>query len=38
MTHDEEVFPEPNKFLPERFLGGDVQPDPLSIIFGFGRR
>lgn len=41
--HDENMYPEPDKFNPERFLQTKnvmkVQPDPLnSGVFGFGRR
>ncbi|KAH8091048.1 cytochrome P450 [Cristinia sonorae] len=43
MLHDEEIYPEPEAFKPERFLhkngtiNRDVQ-DPTTIAFGFGRR
>lgn len=43
MLHDEEVFPEPQKFKPERFwkdgrIRDDI-PDPEVVAtFGFGRR
>ncbi|KZT41729.1 cytochrome P450 [Sistotremastrum suecicum HHB10207 ss-3] len=41
--HDEEYFPEPSKFIPERFIDEDgklatVPRDPITISFGFGRR
>ncbi|TFK34601.1 cytochrome P450 [Crucibulum laeve] len=42
MLHDENDYPEPFKFNPERFLkNGHLDPtvkDPLSVAFGFGRR
>ena len=42
MLHDPEEYPEPEKFLPERFIkDGKINPsvmDPSTIIFGFGRR
>ncbi|KAJ7765339.1 cytochrome P450 [Mycena metata] len=42
MTHDENEYPEPFKFRPERFLkdgklNREVR-DPTSAVFGFGRR
>ena len=41
--HDPEVYPEPDRFLPERFLGPDGQldktvRDPAKFVFGYGRR
>jgi cytochrome P450 len=42
MLHDERDFPNPTKFVPERFMkDGKLNPDvqnPLEIGFGFGRR
>jgi len=41
ILHDEEAYPEPFKFKPERFLPGNdnVCPDPITTgAFGFGRR
>lgn len=41
MCHDETMYPEPDRFLPERFLkheGKEPPFDPVNVIFGFGRR
>ncbi|KAJ7720782.1 cytochrome P450 [Mycena metata] len=39
ISHDENVFPDPFAFQPERFLESDSPPpDPNTIAFGWGRR
>ncbi|KAJ7507105.1 cytochrome P450 [Mycena galericulata] len=39
ISHDEQVFPDPFAFKPERFLNKESQvPDPSTIAFGWGRR
>ncbi|PPQ76298.1 hypothetical protein CVT24_009146 [Panaeolus cyanescens] len=38
MNHDEESYPDPFKFDPDRHLGSDPQPDPFKTVFGYGRR
>ena len=35
---DPEVYPDPESFRPERFLGPGEVPSPYSYVFGFGRR
>ncbi|KAL1941278.1 hypothetical protein VTO73DRAFT_7490 [Trametes versicolor] len=44
LTHDNERYPDPDEFKPERFLDCNGQyttttvPDPRRFLFGFGRR
>jgi hypothetical protein len=40
MTHDEEKYPSPNEFKPERFLheDGSLTDDTMQLAFGWGRR
>lgn len=42
MLHDENIYPDPLAFKPERFLNdGKINPsvrDPELVAFGFGRR
>lgn len=37
ILHDETVYPDAEKFIPERYLNDDV-PNSLDVAFGFGRR
>ena len=41
MLHNPHLYPEPTEFRPERFLpreGKQIEQDPRTICFGFGRR
>ena len=43
ITRDAEVYPDPERFMPERFLDANGQvdrsrTDPEDVTFGFGRR
>ncbi|QRV89137.1 cytochrome P450 family protein [Ceratobasidium sp. AG-Ba] len=38
ILHDPNVYPEPENFVPERYLVKDPSPDPENYVFGFGRR
>jgi cytochrome P450 len=40
MTHDENVYPDPFAFKPERFLNADgtLNDDNRVLAYGFGRR
>jgi len=38
MSRDENVYPDPTRFDPTRFLGNNQQMDPNKFVFGFGRR
>ncbi|KZT41671.1 cytochrome P450 [Sistotremastrum suecicum HHB10207 ss-3] len=41
IAHDEDTYPNPMTFDPERHLSQDgkhTQPDPMTYVFGFGRR
>ena len=38
MSRDSSVYPDPEVFRPERFLGENPQMDPENIAFGYGRR
>lgn len=36
--HDNNLYPDPTVFDPDRHLGETPQTDPLKFVFGFGRR
>ncbi|KAF8967923.1 cytochrome P450 [Flammula alnicola] len=36
-TRDEDIYPDADEFIPERFMRGEVE-DPRNLVFGFGRR
>ncbi|KIK58872.1 hypothetical protein GYMLUDRAFT_60415 [Collybiopsis luxurians FD-317 M1] len=38
MLHDPSIFPEPHKFIPERFLNSEKAKEAVKTVFGFGRR
>ncbi|KAG8694200.1 hypothetical protein FRC09_009997 [Ceratobasidium sp. 395] len=38
MMHDPEIYPEPDRFKPERYLVANPPPEPEEYAFGFGRR
>ncbi|CUA75218.1 O-methylsterigmatocystin oxidoreductase [Rhizoctonia solani] len=38
IMHNPEVYPDPERFVPERFMGATAPPFPENYAFGFGRR
>ncbi|KAL0576956.1 hypothetical protein V5O48_005027 [Marasmius crinis-equi] len=38
ITHDPSLYPDPDKFDPDRHVGDNPQMDPFKFVFGFGRR
>lgn len=37
-THDPQVYHDPEAFEPERYMSPRDEPDPRTVVFGFGRR
>ncbi|KAG8788493.1 hypothetical protein FRC12_014494 [Ceratobasidium sp. 428] len=38
ILHNPDVYPQPNRFMPERYLTSNPNPDPVPCAFGYGRR
>jgi cytochrome P450 len=38
MMNDPRLYKDPERFMPERFLGENPEKDPRAMAFGFGRR
>ncbi|KAF9461152.1 cytochrome P450 oxidoreductase [Collybia nuda] len=38
IAHNPEIYPDPDRFDPERFYGENKQLDPQTFVYGFGRR
>ncbi|GJJ15124.1 hypothetical protein Clacol_009399 [Clathrus columnatus] len=38
VSREEDIYPNPEEFDPERYLGPSPQMDPRKFVFGFGRR
>ena len=38
MMNDPRLYKNPERFMPERFLGEKPERDPRDMVFGFGRR
>jgi hypothetical protein len=38
MMNDPRLYKDPERFMPERFLGENPERDPRELAFGFGRR
>jgi hypothetical protein len=37
MSHNDIIYADPMTFNPDRFLGSNPEPDPMDMVFGFGR-